>query len=77
MAPPTTARTASPAIATVMVISRSAVWCSGPGKPTPVSSSSPLIGLVGTAACARWPCSSPVASGQGSWKNARKIIRKV
>ena len=26
-------------------ISRSAMWCSGPGKPTSVSSASPVAGL--------------------------------
>ena len=75
--PPTTAATASMVIATFIGHSRSAITCSGPGKPTSVSSSSPVIGLRGTSAWARWPCSSSTASGQGLPKNALKIIRNV
>ena len=56
---------------------RSAMWCSAPGKPTSVSSSSPLAGLVGTSWCAMWPASSSRASATGSPWKARKIIRNV
>ena len=41
---------------------RSAMWCSGPGKPTSVSSGSPVIGFIGSP-CATWPPSSSTASG--------------
>ena len=57
---------------------RSAIAWSGPGKPTSVSSISPLAGLVGCSAWCRWPCfDSSRASGTGSPWKARKIIRKV
>ena len=75
--PPITASTASAPIAIFIGNSRSAMWCSGPGNPTSVSSISPVIGLVGCSAWNRWPCSSSCASGTGSPKNARKIIRNV
>ena len=75
--PPTIASSASTPIATFIVGSRSAMWCSGPGKPTSVSSTSPLAGFVWTSAWCRWPSSSSRASGTGSPKNARKIIRNV
>ena len=42
--------------------SRSAMWCSEPGKPTSVSSSSPVAGLAWSP-WARCPCSSSFASG--------------
>ncbi len=76
-APPITASTASVPIAIFIGSSRSAITWAGPGKPTSVSSSSPVIGFLGTSACARWPCSSSRASSHGSPKNARKIIRNV
>ena len=60
--PPTTASTASAPIASFIVGSRSAMWCSGPGKPTSVSSTSPLAGFVWTSAWCRWPSSSSRAS---------------
>ena len=47
--PPTVASTASVPIATFIGSARSAMWCSGPGKPTSVSSTSPLAGLVDLA----------------------------
>ncbi len=75
--PPSTASTASAPIAIFMGSSRSAMKWPGPGKPTSVSSSSPVIGLRGTSAWWRWPCSSSRASSTGSPQNARKIIRNV
>ena len=42
-----------------------------------VSSSSPVMGFLGTSAWARWPCSSSRASSTGSPQKARKIIRNV
>ena len=52
-------------IATFIGSARSAIaWC-GPGKPTSVSSTSPLAGLVGTSAWCRWPPSSSRASAHG------------
>ena len=42
------ASTASAPIAIFIGASRSAMWCSGPGKPTSVSSTSPVAGLVGS-----------------------------
>ena len=45
---------ASGAIAAFIGHSRSAMWCSGPGKPTSVSSVSPVIGFAGSW-CARCP----------------------
>ena len=48
--PPKTARNASEPIASFIDASRSAMWCSGPGKPTSVSSTSPLAGFVWTSA---------------------------
>ena len=54
------------------------MWWSAPGKPTSVSSSSPVAGLVGTS------CVGEVAvleldapPGTGSLWKARKIIRNV
>ena len=44
--PTTIAPTASTPIATFMLHSRSAMWWSGPGKPTSVSSTSPVAGFV-------------------------------
>ena len=44
--PPTIASTASAPIAIFIEPSRSAMWWSAPGKPTSVSSSSPVAGLV-------------------------------
>ena len=75
--PPTVASTASAPIASFIGNSRSAMWCSGPGKPTSVSSISPVIGLVGCSAWNRCPCSSSLASSHGSPWKARKIIRNV
>ena len=75
--PPIIASTASALMAIFMGHSRSAMKWPGPGNPTSVSSSSPVIGLVGTSAWWRWPCSSSTASGTGSPKNVRKIIRNV
>ena len=60
------ASTASDAIAIFIGSARSAMWCSGPGKPTSVSSSSPFAGLSRLAAWWRWPCSSSRASAHGS-----------
>ena len=77
MKPPMIARTARPVIATFIEGSRSAMWWSGPGKPTSVSSTSPVAGFVCTSAWWRWPSSSSRASGTGSPQNARKIIRNV
>ena len=52
--PPMIARTASGAIAAFIGHSRSAMWCSGPGKPTSVSSA--LAGRrVAGSPWARWP----------------------
>ncbi len=48
--PPTIARNASVPIAIFIDCSRSAMWCSVPGKPTSVSSTSPLAGFVCTSA---------------------------
>ena len=56
--------------------SRSAMWCSAPGKPTSVSSGSPLAGFFGSA-WARWPCSSSRASSHGSPQTTRKTIRNA
>ena len=64
----------STAIATFIGHSRSAMWCSSPGKPTSVSSASPVCGLVGSAWC-MWPCSSSFASSQGGPATTRKPIR--
>ncbi len=75
MMPPTVASTASAPIAAFIGIARSAMWCSGPGKPTSVSSISPLAGLKGASAWWMWPSSSSRASGHGSPQKARKIIR--
>jgi hypothetical protein len=44
--PPTVARIASAAIAIFIGPSRSAMWWSAPGKPTSVSSTSPVAGFV-------------------------------
>ena len=44
--PPITASNASAPIAIFIVPSRSAMWWSGPGKPTSVSSTSPVAGFV-------------------------------
>ena len=46
---------ASTLIATRIGSARSAIACAGPGKPTSVSSSSPVAGLRGTSAWCRWP----------------------
>ena len=63
--PAPTAPSASTPIATRIGSARSAIaWC-GPGKPTSVSSTSPLAGLRGTSAWCRWPASSSRASGHG------------
>ena len=64
-------------MAIFMGIARSAMKWPGPGKPTSVSSTSPVAGLVGTSAWCRWPPSSSAASAQGSPQKARKIIRNV
>ena len=64
-APPTIASSASEAIATLIGQSRSATWCSGPGKPTSVSSGSPVIGFTGSP-WAMPPAASSRASGTGS-----------
>ena len=47
--PPNSAPTASTDIAIAIGRRRSAIWCSGPGKPTSVSSTSPVAGLRGSA----------------------------
>ena len=73
--PPSVASTASAPIATFIGSARSAMLCSGPGKPTSVSSISPLAGLKGASAWWMWPSSSSRASGHGSPQKARKIIR--
>ena len=44
--PAITDSTASGAIAAFIGHSRSAMWCSAPGKPTSVSSGSPVAGLA-------------------------------
>ena len=64
MSPPKIDRNASIDMATFIGISRSAMWCSGPGKPISVSSLSPLAGLKGSA-WARCPSSSSFASCVG------------
>ena len=64
----------SAAIATFIGHSRSAMWCSGPGKPTSASSGSPVAGLVGSAWW-MWPCSSSFASSHGGPVTTRKPIR--
>ena len=56
------ASTASGPIAAFIGHARSATWCSGPGKPTSVSSGSPVIGFIGSP-WATWPPSSSAASG--------------
>ena len=75
--PAPTAPSASRPIATRIGSARSAIACTGPGKPTSVSSSSPVAGLRGTSAWCRWPPSSSRASATGSPWKARKIMRKV
>ena len=75
--PPRVASKARAPIATFIGTARSAMWCSGPGKPTSVSSISPLLGLKGASAWWMWPSSSSRASGHGSPQKARKIIRHV
>ena len=75
-APAITASTASGAMAAFIGHSRSAMWWSAPGKPTSVSSASPVAGL----ACSPWarcPPSSSLASGTGSPKNTRNTIRNA
>ena len=47
ISPSITAPTASVLIAIFIGHDRSAMWCSGPGKPTSVSSSSPVAGFNG------------------------------
>ena len=74
--PPMRASSASGAIANFMGKDSSAKWCSGPGKPTSVSSASPVSGLAGSA-CATCPSSSSRASGTGSPKKTRNTIRKA
>ena len=74
--PAISASTASGAIATFMNHSRSAMWCSEPGKPTSVSSSSPVAGLT-CAPWAMWPCCSARACGTGGPKKTRKTIRNA
>ena len=64
-------------MATAIDFSSSAMWCSAPGKPTSVSSTSPVAGLVGCSAWYMWPSASAFASITGSPQNARKIIRNV
>ena len=41
------------------------MWWPSPGKPTSVSSISPVAGFVGCGAWYRWPCSSSAASSHG------------
>ena len=74
--PPTIESSASGAIAAFIGQACSATKCSGPGKPTSVSSASPVIGFTGSP-CARWPASSSRASATGSPKNTRNTIRKA
>ena len=69
-------RSASGAIAAFIGHSRSAMWCSGPGKPTSVSSGSPVSGFAGSW-WARWPRSSSRASSTGSPKKTRNTIRNA
>ena len=77
MKPANSARKASTPIATFIGGDCSAMWWSAPGKPTSVSSSSPLAGLTGWA-WTTWPLSiSSWASLQGSPGRTRKISRKV
>ena len=53
------------------------MWCSGPGKPTSVSSTSPVAGFSGSA-WTTWPVSiSSWASLQGVPGRIRKTSRKV
>ena len=63
--PPTIASRASAPIAIFIVGSRSAMWCSGPGKPTSVSSTSPSAGFVWTSAWCRWPVLELARLGHG------------
>ena len=75
--PPTSASTESTPIAAFIDHDCSAMWCSGPGKPMSVSSSSPLAGLRGSS-WATWPLSiSSCASLQGVPGRIRKTKRKV
>ena len=58
--------------------SRSAMWWSGPGKPTSVSSTSPVAGLrvdLGVVEVTRLELARPQAPA--SPRKARKIIRNV
>ena len=48
MIPPISASTARMLIGTFISRSRSAIGCAGPGKPTSVSSGSPVNGLAGS-----------------------------
>ena len=69
--------TASSAIAARIGSARSAIaWC-GPGKPTSVSSGSPVAGLRGTSAWWGCPRSSSRASATGAPWKARKTMRNV
>ena len=74
--PPTIESSASGPIAAFIGHACSATWCSGPGKPTSVSSGSPVIGFTGSP-CARCPPSSSRASGTESPRNTRKTIRNA
>ncbi len=77
ISPAKRARKASTPIAIFIGGDCSAMWCSAPGKPTSVSSSSPVAGLRGVS-WARWPVSiSSCASLQGVPGRTRKISRKV
>ena len=72
------ASTASAPIAIFIGHSRSAMWCSGPGKPTSVSSISPVIGFVGCSRVVQVAVLELVRlRSTGSPQNARKIIRNV
>ncbi len=78
MKPANRARKARIPIATFIGGDCSAMWCSSPGKPTSVSSTSPVFGLVGSCAWTTWPVSIRCwASAQGSPRRTRKISRKV
>ena len=72
------ARKASTPIASFIGGDWSAMWWSAPGKPTSVSSVSPVAGFRGAAAWTTWPVSiSSWASAQGRPGRTRKISRKV
>ena len=77
ISPMPTDPSASTAIATRIGSARSAIACTGPGKPTSVSSASPVSGLRGTSAWCGCPACISRASDTGSPWKARKIMRNV